>query len=103
MSADNWATCPSCWNRAEAEKTAQHEAVVAAYGHVPVEEFDLLRAAATEPIDVRSCQTFREDWEIGLTGTVVDVIYKGRCTVCGSGTEFRDARPIEMKERAEKL
>ena len=52
---------------------------------------------------MRSCQTFREDWEIGLTGTVVDVIYKGRCTVCGSGTEFRDARPIEMKERAEKL
>lgn len=100
MSADNWAVCPACGAEAEAAKTAQHEAVANAYGHVPVEEFDRLRSEAAKPYEPN--HTFREDYETYLDGTDVIVIYEGRCTVCGSGIKFRDSRPIEIKSAGRK-
>lgn len=50
MSASNWTTCPKCASVARARKEAQIEAVQAAYGVVPVEEFDKLRAAAAKDV-----------------------------------------------------
>lgn len=97
MSADNWAVCPSCRDAAEAVKAAEEQAVIDWYGKVPVEEFDALRAKADTPIDERALTTFREDYEFWLDGTTVEVRYEGRCTKCGSGVKFADARPIEMK------
>lgn len=69
MSADNWAVCPVCEER---------------FPLTPREEL----------------RTFREDWEIGLDSKgLVSVYYTGRCTQCGSGVKFEDARSIHRTAR----
>lgn len=97
MSADNWAVCPSCLAVAEETKAAQARLAQEAYGHVEIEEFDRLRIEASTPINQDKLRTFREDYEFWMDGTVVNVSYDGRCTVCGTGVKFSDVRPIEMK------
>ena len=83
MSANNWAVCPACLARVEAEKEGQRAATAEAYGKVPVEEFDALRSEASKPIDRERLRTFREDWEIGVDEDSVIVSYTGACSVCG--------------------
>jgi hypothetical protein len=94
MSADNWAVCPRCMNRAQkalAEATAK---VVALYGKIPVEEFDAARAALDEPVE-QDYRTFREDYEItGAAEGTVEVLYKGSCRTCGLNLTFTTAREI---------
>lgn len=68
--------------------------VTAAYGKVPVDEFDALRDAYAEkerlyvnPEDHNEFRTFREDYEFyGADEGVVHVRYGGQCTKCGTGT-----------------
>ena len=96
MSADNWAICPSCLAKAEADKSALEAEVASAYGKVPVEAFDALRERANVPINREKLRTFREDYEFWIDGTTVRVSYKGGCHVCGSGLNFADGRRINI-------
>lgn len=100
MSADNWAICPACLDRATAAKEAQVQNVKNVYGTISIEEFDQLRAESEEPIDERALTTFREDYEFYLDVDPhrVEVRYSGYCTVCGSGVKFADTRAIKIKE-----
>lgn len=61
MSADNWALCPKCRQKAIAETEQLRATAAEAYGKVPVEEFDNLRAKADLGVTIE--RTFREDWE----------------------------------------
>lgn len=85
MGADNWAVCPRCLQNAEREKNARTEELRDAYGVLPIEEFDALRAIAEQPIDHEKLLTYREDYEIGiLDGDPVFFIrYRGGCKTCG--------------------
>lgn len=89
MSADNWTTCPRCWDNAQEQNRAEAERVQALYGTVPVEEFDAAREAL-DPAQEADFSTFREDYEFynASEGTVKGS-YKGRCTVCGLSTEIK--------------
>lgn len=95
MSADNWAICPRCRARAAAVKDALIAKLAEAYGKVPVEEFDALRAEAEEPLHLENLQTFREDYEFyGAEDGVVTASYSGSCKTCGLSLSFKDEHPI---------
>lgn len=97
MSADNWAQCPRCTERAAAELERLADAVNALYGTVPVEEFDAARFSLREQMARNTIQapTFREDYGIfGAEGGVVTVEYRGSCTACGLTLSFEENHPI---------
>jgi uncharacterized protein CbrC (UPF0167 family) len=89
MSADNWAICPQCLDRAKAEAATRFQAAVDAYGNVPAEEYERLRAEAQVPVDEESFRTFREDYEFhGATQGAITADYSGHCDVCNLGADF---------------
>lgn len=90
MSADNWAICPRCLDRAKAASAARFQTAVDAYGKVPPDEYERLRSEAQTPIDEDSFQTFREDYEFygASEGTVV-ASYSGHCGTCNLGVDFK--------------
>jgi hypothetical protein len=92
VSADNWAVCPRCYQRARDEYDEKVAAVMSSYGRVPVEEFDAARAKLEEP-QAEQFTRFREDYEFygAETGTLT-VSYKGRCAECGLELAFKDER-----------
>jgi len=102
MSADNWAVCPKCQHDREKKALDMEEAVVEAYGKVPVGEFDALRAAADQARaeadnaeDHNEFRTFREDYEIyGAEGGEILVTYSGGCSNCRTSTKFTYAHPF---------
>ena len=101
MGADNWAVCPRCLRNAENAKRALEAKAQAAYGKVPVEEFEKLREAAAVPINVEKLRTFREDYELGMEedGTF-EVSYHGSCSRrhpeqgCGYEHRFRHIEEV---------
>jgi hypothetical protein len=90
VSASNWAICPRCLSRALSEDEIRFQAAIDAYGKVPAEEYERLRAEAQVPVDEESFRTFREDYEIygASTGTIT-VDYGGCCQTCGLGAYFQ--------------
>lgn len=99
MSADNWAVCPACKRRAEETVVALAEKANAAYGDVPFDEYEQMRAvteaAAFERDNLKP--TFREDYEItGAETGFVHVSYGGRCQVCRVELTFEVDRPIDV-------
>lgn len=95
MSADNWATCPRCYDRACKAADAELWAVMATYGKVPVEAFDRARSKLAVPSE-REFHTFREDYEISGADTgIVTVHYSGHCGTCGLNLKFKDEHPID--------
>lgn len=106
MSADNWAICPRCKVRRQAEADAARVAAEAAYGTASIEEFDRLRGkaanlAAWVDADVPETRTFGETYEIwGAAGGTVTVDYGGECSKCGLSLAFRHEHPLPVQEGA---
>lgn len=97
MSADHWARCPRCFTRETAKLEARRAEVVAAYGKIPVEQFDAHRGQLAEhETAIREMKaTFREDYEIfGAETGAVTVSYSGECINCGLRLRFTDTRSI---------
>src|SRR5207244_2512735 len=93
VSADNWAICPQCRDRAKAEHDARFQAAVESYGKVPPEEYERLRAEATVPFDAAQFETFREDYEFyGAAEGTITASYSGHCDVCSLGLDFKYER-----------
>lgn len=96
MSADNWAACPVCLAKAREAVEAEQEKVRAAYGSLPIAEWDTLRAAA--PVfdaDSSEHRTFREDYEVwGAEEGVVHYSYRGQCASCGACCKFEGSHPV---------
>lgn len=88
MGADNWAPCPQCIEKAEADYASKVARVYALYGKVTVDEFDALRAEL-KPVSNNGYFTFREDYEIYTEEGVLRIDYSGGCSVCGLNTVFR--------------
>lgn len=90
MSADNWAICPRCLDRAKAERAAQATAAASGYGKISADEYERLRAAAQTPVDPESFRTFREDHEFsGAAKGTITANYSGHCSVCGLQVSFK--------------
>lgn len=102
MSASNWTVCPRCKDRAEAARAAKLDALSKAYGSVPLDEYEAMKAdVMIDSAGEYAEQTFREDYEIyGASSGTVKVSYSGHCTECGLGTDFEDARPFYDREAA---
>lgn len=101
MSADNWADCPRCAKRREEEIAHTESQINAAYGHVPVAEFDQKRADLEKLKASRPDPTFREDYEIyGAEDGVVKVVYSGRCSTCGLALKFEHEHELDVEGRS---
>lgn len=96
MSADNWALCPVCHERASKIKAELRDRVRLTYGRLPIDEWDKLRAEADADINVEALHTFREDYEIyGAEDGLVKVSYSGGCKECGAHVEFKHEHVVE--------
>lgn len=98
MGADNWARCPRCAQRAVAALEKLEQQVNKAYGKVPVEKFDEMRANLSHQrriIDAESFKTFGEYYDFsGVEEGVVTVSYSGSCTQCGLKFKLQEDHPI---------
>jgi hypothetical protein len=95
VSANNWVVCPRCKRDREAHIRNLQQKVNAAYGSLPIEAFDDLRAAVDGEKAGKLDATLREDWEIyGADDGVVKVDYSSFCNVCGLRVTFEFAYPI---------
>lgn len=99
MSASNWAFCPRCMYRRQLRLDQLEAELAAAYGKVPVEEFDRLRGdldlAQREGVREEHDESFREDYSItgAPTGGIL-VRYKGACETCGLACAFEHDVPF---------
>ncbi len=100
MSADNWAVCPRCKERNAFLIKAAHDSAHAAYGKLPLADFDRLRAeAAALEAEVEKLEpTLREDYEFyGVEDGEVIASYRGACTTCGLSVKFEHRHPFTFK------
>lgn len=89
MSADNWSVCPLCAKRRDERLAEMTRALDAAYGFVPVEEFDRLRSERDEFANTEPDETFREDYEFwGADVGELNASYRGSCDRCGLTHKF---------------
>lgn len=93
MSADNWATCPRCFDREKAKHDEKMAELKAKYGKVSADEWSVISKRITERPDVDT-ETFREDWEIGMYEGIFEVSYSGRCEKCGLAHQFKHKSEI---------
>ncbi len=100
MSANYWAICPRCKNRAIRERSAISDQVREAYGNVPVEEWEALSNRVRAPLDEETFRTFREDYEFygAEEGTII-ASYGGSCDVCGLSAELHSETPFWDKSQ----
>lgn len=91
MSADNWAVCPRCVEQAREARRNALSALEAAYGTVPVKEYQAMQAAVpAEPKVLEDYSNFREDyWFANDDHGTVEVSYSGSCHICGLTVSFR--------------
>lgn len=90
MSADNWDVCPRCSQRRDERLAEMTQALDAAYGAVPVEEFDRLRTEREDFANTPAAHTFREDYEFwGADIGELNASYRGSCKECGLTHEFK--------------
>lgn len=89
MSADNWTSCPACYQAAVCAYENARDAITADYGQVPMEEFEKRRAALEQPDrESQAFRTFREDYEFyGANEGTVHWNYKGCCSNCNLSVE----------------
>lgn len=99
MSADNWAECPKCVAIREAKLAKLDAEIAAQYGRVTVEAFDELRRQAAEQRAAKiNLHTFREDYEIGITGPDEFYIrYSGGCQTCGLTHSYTHDEPLDLR------
>lgn len=103
MGADNWDSCPRCFEEATEALRTRRAKIDASYGKVSVEEFD--QAREQWEADRAAHQNFPLHWredirvEGACTGTVV-ITYKGNCSKCKLKLEFEVQRHVPGFEPA---
>lgn len=85
MGADRYSVCPKCTHLENQSIEAEERAVNDAYGKVPIENFEQMRANLAAHKASEMPATFREDWEIGSPESdgQLDLHYTGSCGECG--------------------
>jgi hypothetical protein len=97
MSADNWTTCPRCAVIREQAIEAMDADLARAYGAVPIEDFDRMRASRDAKAAEDPEPTLREDYEFwGVSDSEFHVSYSGTCTACGFGHTFRHEEQLQI-------
>lgn len=95
MSADNWAICPRCKKKIEADKAQLVSKMEKSYGKIPVADFLYLKANADKPIEWEA--TMREDYEIGVDDDgEFSMNYSCSCSMCGFefNYEYKQVVPL---------
>ena len=100
MTADNWGTCPKCYEKEKARLEQIADDVDRNYGKVSqrvwLKMSDVLARSEME-IDF----DLREDYEIGFrTDGIFLVSYGCKCAKCGFEFEFRSPDPLPAHDVA---
>ncbi len=81
MSADSWAKCPKCVSLKQKEIKEAWNVVENEYGKVSRSDYEEAVNTSQQTFsNMRS--TFREDYEVGISGEDFVVSYRGYCTEC---------------------
>lgn len=105
MSADNWAVCPRCRQRAKDKCdeaiSAHAQALREAYGKVSPDEYADLAKNQPEKFDEDDmADDFREDYEVGVYykdgAARFCCDYSGECEKCGFTINRREDYAIEL-------
>jgi len=88
MSADNWAICPNCLKKAEADLKSLQDDLNGLYGKIPPAEYMERHATMPKEVEGENHRTFREDYELGVYTGQFTVNYHGHCSACGLKHEF---------------
>lgn len=99
MSANNWATCPNCLEKALNDKSLASATAREAYGVVSQLEYENMMQRARNMPAGPSSETLREDYEIGLEADGrFYVTYTGQCTRCSFKHHFSYEKSIWEKK-----
>jgi len=102
VSADRWDTCPRCYNESMADRKVRVQSHADSYGKVTPEEWLLegesLAKESTDPED-NKYMTFREDFEWYIVSGTLHGVFKGHCTKCGLGIDYKIDPIIFYDER----
>lgn len=83
MSADNWTECPRCADEWEKRRANRDAELLAAYGHVPADEYRKRADATDKANSAQMPDELREDYEIGVRAGEFSVDYRAHCETCG--------------------
>jgi hypothetical protein len=87
MSADNWAICPKCKEKAKRMHVNLLNRIETDYGKVTANEYLELIEQSKQSIEEE--HTLREDWEIGIWNNEFFVSYRASCSVCKFSYNFK--------------
>ena len=97
MSASNWTVCPRCTKLRGPALEALRTELAAAYGQVPIAEFNELRARLTREENAIPASTLREDYEFyGAEDGTVIAEYACSCTKCGLESDFTHRHELNV-------
>lgn len=102
MSVDNWSICPRCLLKGKAVHEVLEAQVREAYGVLPPDEYEELRAASLVPLDEEEYRTFREDYEMWMDSDgKFTVVYGGECIInrrtgCGFKHQFNHSETVPV-------
>lgn len=97
MSADNWRKCSKCEAENDRLIGVSLSELTAAYGKVPVEEYERLKEVHYELVRTVIPETFREDYEIYTQEDTLYMRYRGVCKACGASFKFEHEVDMEIK------
>ena len=92
MSADNWAVCPKCKEKAERAQAKLLSRVETDYGKIAASEYLELVEQSQQPVE--ELHTLREDWEIGIWKGEFRISYGASCKECGFSHSFEHKQPV---------
>jgi len=86
MSADSWAICPKCKEKAKQVQADLLSRVETDYGKVPADEYLELVEQSKQPLELE--HTLAEYWELGIWKGKFEVSYRASCGTCGFSHKF---------------
>lgn len=92
MSADRYSMCPKCAKNEENKRLAKEVEIESFYGKIPLQEFQKRLAKTAAPVQLE--ETLREDYYLGLEGSVLEISYHCACRDCGFKFSISEKRSI---------
>jgi hypothetical protein len=88
MGADNWIKYPKCQKEKEDQLSILEQKLPEYYGKVSIDEYgEMEKQISKLKAEINSehyeSQAFREDYELGVRGSIFEVSYSGACQKCG--------------------
>ena len=93
MSADNWAICPKCAEKADASQQARILGAAEKYGKIPADEYVKLSKEVSKVEELEA--TLREDYGFSIDNNgKFHATYRAECSVCDFHFAFKESKQV---------